>query len=158
MLSSNMNMTPPVNHKTKHPKTILWLYYLPNTFWDVLDNFNDLYVILWSVLGHLYCPLKSLFIHLGTTMSVENLGTLLVFSACNLWRDNIAWDDAEAIKGTSDSLLAAYLRTKGLGGKGEPAANNGRLQWLARGCPDAVGMLMVELVVVLGWEDIWCDE
>ena len=121
-----MNMTPPVNHKTKLPKTILWLYYLPNTFWDVLDNFNDLYVFLWSVSGHLYCPLKSLFIHLGTTMSVENLRTLLVFSACNLWRDNIAWDDAEAIKGTSDSLLAAYLRTKGLGGKGEPAANNGR--------------------------------
>ena len=155
-----MKMTPPVNHRTKNPKTILWLSYLPNTFWDVLDNFNYLYAFLWSVLGHLYGPLKSLLVHLGTTVSVENLGTLLVFSACSLWRDNIGWDDGEAIKGTSDSLLAAYLRTKGWGGKGEPAANNGRLQWVARGCPDAVGMLMLMLMVVLvlGWEDIWCDE
>ena len=153
-------MTPPANHRTKNPKTILWLSYLPNTFWDVLDNFNYLYAFLWSVLGHLYGPLKSFLVHLGTTVSVENLGTLLVFSTCSLWRDNIAWDDAEAIKGTSDSLLAAYLRTKGWGGKGEPAANNGRLQWVARGCPDAVGMLMLMLMVVLvlGWEDIWCDE
>ena len=68
-----------------------------------------------------------------------------------MWRDTIGGDDALAIKGTSDSLLAAYLRTKGWGGKGEPVANNGWLQWLAMGCPDDVGRLML----VRRWYLMW---